>query len=148
MFGHQCDMSFQDALDRMPQKGAMLLIEEVLGADEGTIFCRARDHRGADYPLRVSGQLMTISLVELGAQAAAAHASLFGVGGHHAGLILALRDVDVKETDANRFESPLETNAERLHFDESGARYRFSVRCGATEILDGEALLMMHAVEA
>lgn len=140
-------MSFQDALDRMPQKGAMLLIDTVLSADEDTIHCRARDHRTPDYPLRIADSLMTISLVELGAQAAAAHASLYGVGGHHAGLLLTLRDVEICEADADHFESPLESRAERLQFDQSGARYRFVVCSGAAEVLSGEALLMMQAVE-
>ena len=74
-------MSLEAALARMPQKGAMQLLERILDLDKTTIRCLARDHRAADYPLRIEGRLMGASLVELGAQAAAAHASLHGVGG-------------------------------------------------------------------
>lgn len=141
-------MNFRDAIDRMPQKGKMLLIEDVLRVDEASIACRARDHRCGNYPLRLNGRLFSVSLVELGAQAAAAHASLFGVGGHHAGLLLSLRDVHISEDDADRLDQRLEASAERIHFDEGGARYRFAVSSGPHEILQGEALLMMQAIEA
>lgn len=139
-------MNFRDAIDRMPQKGKMLLIQDVLRVDENAIACRASDHRGSDYPLRLNGRLFSASLVELGAQAAAAHASLFGVGGHHAGLLLSLRDVTISEDDVDRLDGALDANAERIHFDEGGARYRFDVSSGSHEILRGEALLMMQAV--
>ena len=139
-------MSYQHAIDRMPQKGDMCLIDEVLDANETSITCRAKDHSTAAYPLRIDGQLMKASLVELGAQAAAAHASLFGIGDHHAGMLLALHNVEVSQGDADLAESPLNATAERLHFDDTGARYRFAVNTETEEILSGEAMLMMQAV--
>ena len=139
-------MNFQAAIDRMPQKGVMCLIDEVLSADETSIKCRAKDHRNAGYPLRIAGQLMTASLVELGAQAAAAHASLYGIGGHHAGMLLALHNVEIREPDDSLTDTLLEASAERMHFDETGARYRFTVHYHSSEVLSGEAMLMMQAV--
>lgn len=139
-------MNFQDAIDRMPQKGVMCLIQEVLSADEMSIRCRAKDHRTVDYPLRIAGQLMTASLVELGAQAAAAHASLYGIGTHHAGMLLALQNVEIREPDDPLADDVLEASAERLHFDDAAARYRFVVHCRSSEVLSGEAMLMMQAV--
>jgi len=139
-------MRLQDGLDRMPQKGAMLLIEEVVSAEATLIHCIARDHTSADYPLRIEGRLAPMSLVELGAQAAAAHASLFGVGGHHAGLLLALHDVKIADrampVDGERFH----VHATQLYFDEVGARYSFKVTTGQHEILSGQAMLKMEAV--
>jgi predicted hotdog family 3-hydroxylacyl-ACP dehydratase len=140
-------MSFSEALERMPQKGVMLLIDEVLAATEDSIVCRASDHRRADYPLRIAGELMPVTLVELGAQASAAHASLYGIGGHHAGLLLALHKVEILKSDGDLSDSPLEACANRLYFDESGARYRFTVRDQTRDILVGEAMLMMQAIE-
>ncbi|MEH6755668.1 MAG: hypothetical protein V7788_16065 [Alphaproteobacteria bacterium] len=141
-------MSFSVALDRMPQKGPMLLIDEVLSTSEESIVCRAKDHRNADYPLRIEGALMPVTFVELGAQAAAAHASLHGIGGHHAGLLLALHNIDVLKSSEEFADGTLEACADRLYFDETGARYRFTVRDGSGDILVGEAMLMMQAIEA
>lgn len=140
-------MTLQHGLDRMPQKGSMQLIEQIISADETHVLCTARDHSGADYPLRIDGHLAPISLVELGAQAAAAHASLFGIGGHHAGLLLALHGVDILDGAAIEAGDRLQAKAERLHFDESGARYSFSVMAGDRVVLSGEAMLRMEAVQ-
>ena len=138
-------MNFQDAIDRMPQKGIMCLIQEVLSADETSIRCRAKDHRSVKYPLRIAGELMTASLVELGAQAAAAHASLYGIGTHHAGMLLALQNVELRDADDNLSDGLLEASAERVHFDDAAARYRFAVHYRSSEVLSGEAMLMMQA---
>lgn len=140
-------MKFQNALDRMPHKDEMRLIDEVLAANETSIRCRAKDHRPIDYPLRIGGNLMNVSLVELGAQAAAAHASLFGVGDRHAGLLLALHNVGLLRLDGGLADAPLEAVAERLHVDETGALYRFAVNDRDGEILKGEAVLMIQALK-
>lgn len=133
------------ALTRMPQKGPMLLIAEVLASDETTLRALARDHRGEDYPLRIAGRLAVPTLVEVGAQAAAAHASLHSIGGAHAGLLLALHGVEILEDDADAVEEPLEVTVERLYFDDNGARYRFEILDGACVLLRGEATLKMQA---
>jgi len=138
-------MSFRGAFERMPQTGAMMLLDEVLTADETTIVCRARDHRVDNYPLRTEGLLMGVSLVELGAQAAAAHASLHGIGRPHRGLLAALHNVTV-QTGAG-LDGPLEVRAERLYFDDGWARYRFTITCGADKYMWGDASLVMEPVE-
>jgi len=140
-------VNLQDGLERMPQKGAMLLIERIVSADETTIDCIARNHMDADYPLRINGQLMPVSLVEIGAQAAAAHASFFGVGGHHKGLLLALHTVEVAEGDAHNSGEQLRARATQLHFDDIGARYSFELTAGDRVVLNGQAMLKMEAVE-
>ena len=68
-------MSFDDALTRMPHKGRMLLIARVLDADAEGLTAEAVPHRAPDFPLRLNGRLATVALAEIGAQAAAAHAS-------------------------------------------------------------------------
>lgn len=141
-------MRLQDGLDRMPQKGPMQLIERIVAADATTIHCVAKDHSADSYPLRIDGHLPLIALVELGAQAAAAHASLFGIGGHHAGLLLALHGVEIAEGSGLLTDEPLQTRATQLHFDEAGARYSFEVSSGAQIVLSGQAMLRMEAVDA
>ncbi|MEM9737389.1 MAG: hypothetical protein AAF908_12420 [Pseudomonadota bacterium] len=132
------------ALTRMPHKGRMLLLASVEALTEREIRCRAKDHRGVDYPLRLDGVLHPIALVELGAQAAAAHASIHGVGGAHAGLLLALKDVRVHREDEPR--APLMVQATRLGDGPGGAQYSFEIWKEDGMILTGEALLAMRAL--
>lgn len=140
-------MTLDAALERMPHEGSMLLIEQVLEADPNHILCRAKDHRGPDYPLRINGRLLTVSLVELGAQAAAAHASLYGLGGAHAGLLLALHAVEFG-SDEVAVETPLIAEAIQIAFLDGGARYRFRVADGGSDLIAGEAMLTMRLLEA
>ena len=140
-------MSVQDALDMMPQKGTMRLLERIVDANATAITCQARDHRHPDYPLRIDGKLMGVSLVELGAQAAAAHASLHGVGGRHAGLLLSLQDVIVDLQDGDTAIGCFVVQAEQLYFDEGVARYRFTVSDDRGERIRGEAMLKMRAIK-
>lgn len=134
-----------EALARMPHKGPMLLIAEIVETTDDRIVARARDHRNPAHPLRIDGTLHAPALVELGAQAAAAHASLHGIGGAHTGLLLALREAEVLRHDPDAASGPFTVTAERLAADASGARYRFRVSDGATDHLRGEALMSMTA---
>ena len=130
----------------MPHRGPMQLIEAVLRADEDSVECRAKPHQASDYPLRVDGCLHNSALVELGAQAAAAHASLHGIGKAHVGLLLTLSNVEMGDVDADHCEDAMTVRAIRLHGDESSARYRFQVRHRETEmVLSGDAVLSMRA---
>ncbi|MEM7120263.1 MAG: phosphotransferase [Pseudomonadota bacterium] len=140
-------MNVQHALDMMPQKGTMRLLERIDDADATAITCRARDHRDPDYPLRLDGKLMGVTLVELGAQAAAAHASLHGVGGHHTGLLVTLQDVTVDRPDGDAAIGCFVAHAEQLFFDEGVARYRFAVRDERGDYVRGEAMLKMRAIK-
>ena len=120
-------MNVELALQRMPHRGAMQLIETIRHADDTSIQCLAKPHSAPDYPLRVEGVLHCSALVELGAQAAAAHASLFSIGAAHAGLLLTLSNVEIGDTQPDQIAEPLQIWAKRLHGDESSARYRFRV---------------------
>lgn len=131
------------ALARMPHEGRMLLLERVLSADAARIRCRARAHAAPDHPLRIDGRLATLALAEIGAQAAAAHASLEAVGGAHAGLVLAFRDLRAA-TDEVTSPEPLEAEAEALDLSPEGARYGFRVLQDGVCLLSGEATLSMR----
>ncbi|MBK0400877.1 hypothetical protein H0I76_16880 [Limibaculum sp. M0105] len=133
----------EDALDRMPHSGPMRLIESVLASDLDRVRCIATDHRSPTYPLRLGGMLYGATMIEIGAQAAAIHASLHAVGAAHTGLILALTDVVISR-DLVESEGRLEVGAERIEGDENGARYRFEVVDGEGVIVSGELLLSMR----
>ncbi|MEM7744634.1 MAG: hypothetical protein AAF409_13085 [Pseudomonadota bacterium] len=126
---------------RMPHRGAMQLIEEIAEIDATSIRCISTGHTAAGHPLRLDGVLYVSALVELGAQAAAAHASVHGMGGAHAGLVLAMNDVEIHgiRVDAPRLEI-LATLAESIH---GAARYTFAVD-GPARLLSGSLLLSMQ----
>lgn len=131
-------------LARMPHKGPMLLLARILASDADSIAAEARDHRPADYPLRLQGLLPPLALVELGAQAAAAHASLHGIGGNHAGLLLSLHEVAVLAPVPDT--APLRVTARRLADLDGAARYGFAVHGPGGPILQGEATLRMQSL--
>lgn len=133
-----------EALARMPHSGAMRLIDAIEAADPDRIRCRATRHAAPDYPLRLDGVLYAAALVELGAQAAAAHASLFGLGAAHTGLVLAIGDLVLHR---NRIDDPrpLQMAAERVNQIDGAAAYRFSVAQEGEPIVAGEILLSMVA---
>ncbi len=131
-----------EALARMPHRGAMRLIAAVEAADGAGIRCRATDHAPPDYPLRLDGVLYAAALVELGAQAAAAHASLFGMRAAHSGLILAINDLDLRCVHIAD-PAPLRMQAERRDQMEGAAAYRFAVSQHDTPLVTGEILLSM-----
>jgi predicted hotdog family 3-hydroxylacyl-ACP dehydratase len=131
-----------EAQARMPHSGAMQLIAAIESADATRIRCRATGHSAPDHPLRLDGVLYAAALVELGAQAAAAHASLFGMDAAHTGLVLAIGDLALHR-DRVEDAAPLCVAAERVHRLDTAAAYRFSVTQGAAELVAGEILLSM-----
>lgn len=132
-----------DAFERMPHRGRMRLIAEIAAADADGIECRAAEHGAPDYPLRVDGVLHAAALVELGAQAAAAHTSLHGGMGAHAGLVLALSRVAVAR-DRVEGGGCLTVSARRLHAMEDAAAYSFEVTDGTAPLVTGEVLLSLQ----
>ncbi len=143
----------REALERMPHAGRMQLIGEILSADEREIRCLARDHRGPSYPLRLGGRLFCCALVELGAQAAAAHTSLFGIAAAHTGFVLSLSGVvigpdlapsDAPPSEAPPSDAPLAIRAEHLDSLDARALYRFEVTGGEARLVAGDVLLGMQ----
>ncbi|MEM7057554.1 MAG: hypothetical protein AAF557_08190 [Pseudomonadota bacterium] len=126
----------------MPHKGPMQLIKTITKMDEGSIHAEPTDHMNPDFPLRLDGMLYTSALVELGAQAAAAHASIHGVGGAHAGLVLAVSNVVLHTQEAP--EAPLQVQAQRVAGMDQSARYTFQVSTRGEPLAEGELLLSMQ----
>ena len=129
--------------DLLPQRGAMVLLDEVVAHDERTIVCRARSHRNAGHPLARGGILPAWAGIEYAAQAMAAHFSLTtGRGGDMTmGLLGALRDVVCSVERLDDVASPLRIGAERLSFDTAGSIYAFRI----TAEDDGRTLVQGRA---
>lgn len=135
-----------EALDRMPHRGAMRLITGIDQADDASIACCADGHMAQDYPLRIGGVLYTASLIELGAQAAAAHASLYGLGQAHMGLVLTVSDV-VFQGDRVEDPAPLIVTGTRVEMLALAASYSFEVKQGEAAVVTGNVLLSMEPVD-
>ncbi|HUF87515.1 MAG TPA: hypothetical protein VMM59_09040 [Thermohalobaculum sp.] len=129
-----------EALERMPHAGPMQLIERIVSADASGIRCLAKDHSAPTYPLRLDGCLHGGCLVELGAQAAAAHTSLFASAGAHTGLVLALSNLEIAR---DRVDTPerLTVLAALLQALGGGASYRVEVFSGAGLVVASDLLL-------
>jgi predicted hotdog family 3-hydroxylacyl-ACP dehydratase len=129
----------------MPHKGAMRLLESISSVSEHEIHCIGTSHIDSTYPLRIDGTLFSISLVELGAQAAAAHASLFGIKGNHTGLLIGLQNIEICIPTVTKHPEPLKITAQQLHFDTNGSLYGFKVFGEDSQIfVAGRAALKMQ----
>jgi predicted hotdog family 3-hydroxylacyl-ACP dehydratase len=115
--------------DLLPQRGAMVLLDEVIAHDERTIRCRANSHRRSDHPLACEGRLPAWAGVEYAAQAMAAHFSLSAStpGAMTIGLLGGLRDVVCAVERLDDVASPLCIEAERLSKDAAGSIYAFRI---------------------
>ena len=136
-------MSYQDGLNRMPHQGAMRLIERVVTATDTHIHCVAADHNADDYPLRLNGTLFSVTLVELGAQAAAVHTSLYNIANNHSGLLIGLKKVEFAKHVVGKTSQKLDIYADQIHFDVGVALYSFCIRNEEQEIVKGQAMLQM-----
>lgn len=141
---NMCDTSqFDLILARMPHAGSMRLIERILHIEEDEISCAASNHLAATYPLRIEGVLYPSVLVEIGAQAAAAHSSIHGIGARHVGLLLGVQEMAIHRLDPNRTE-PLHAWAKRLEHAETSAHYSFLVSQADAPVVEGTLLLQMR----
>jgi predicted hotdog family 3-hydroxylacyl-ACP dehydratase len=129
--------------DLLPQRGEMVLLDEVVAHDERTIVCRAHSHRNAGNPLARGGVLPAWAGIEYAAQAMAAHFSLTSgsAGDMTMGLLGALRDVVCSVERLDDVASPLRIGAERLSHDTAGSIYAFRI----TAEDDGRTLLQGRA---
>jgi predicted hotdog family 3-hydroxylacyl-ACP dehydratase len=137
-----------DIADLLPQRGAMVLLDEVISHDERTIRCRAQSHHRRDHPLAFEGVLPAWAGVEYAAQAMAAHFSLSSAtrGAMTIGLLGGLRDVVCAVDRLDDIASPLYVDAERLTKDAAGSIYAFRITAEGAErvLLQGRATVVQQ----
>lgn len=134
----------------IPHSGAMCLLDGVLQWDARRIVCVSESHRAGDNPLRAQGELPAVCGVEYAAQAMAVHGGLAGkaaVGGPRAGYLASLRDLECRRRRLDDLPGALVVEAEQLAGDGAHVIYRFRLRVGETEVLSGQALVMLDAPE-
>lgn len=131
----------------IPHRGAMALIDRVLGYDAASIVAQADNHRAADHPLRSQERLHAVHLCEYGAQAMAVHGALVardGGGAARPGLLVALRAVDLHVERIDLLDGPLDIRADRETADAGAWLYRFSVRHADDLLAQGQAMVMLE----
>lgn len=129
----------------IPHAGAMCLLDEVLGWDDGQITCLSRRAAAPDNPLRrAGGMLGAASGIEIAAQAMALHGRLTAPAGGLLvpGYLVALRDVHLRHAS---LDGPLHIHATRLRGDAQGAAYSFDVSHAGATILSGRATVLFGA---
>jgi predicted hotdog family 3-hydroxylacyl-ACP dehydratase len=132
----------------IPHQGSMCLHDEVLQWDDAGLRLRSSGHRDPGHPLRSRGQLAAVHLCEYGAQAMAVHGGLLAhrSGGVAApGLLVSLRQVELRCARIDTLPGDLITSAERLHGDASSWQYAFRVQHGDKLLASGRAAVMLRA---
>ncbi|HUS25396.1 MAG TPA: phosphotransferase [Candidatus Binatia bacterium] len=128
-------------LERLvPHKGSMCLLDSVESWDDVEIRCEARSHHDPAHPLRERGRLAAVHLVEYAAQATAVHSGLFERrrgGAPRPGLLVALRDIQLRVARCDDIAAPLTILARRLVSNAGGWLYAFEVKAGERLLATG-----------
>lgn len=133
--------------ERIPHRGRMALIERVLDHDADGIVAESDGHRAPDHPLRREGRLHAVHLCEYGAQAMAVHGALLALDSGAAarpGLLVALRDVELRVARIDDLAAALRIEARREHADAAAWLYRFEIRHYGETIAVGRAMVMLE----
>jgi predicted hotdog family 3-hydroxylacyl-ACP dehydratase len=138
---------------RVPHRGTMCLLEEVLAWDGDAITCLATGHGAADHPLRAHGRLGAACGVEYAAQAMAVHGALVAENEHagagssspRSGYLASLRSVELHVERLDTVPGPLTVHAQRITGDENTVLYSFSVNHGPSCLVSGRAVVVLDA---
>ncbi len=129
----------------IPHAGNMCLLDGVLQCDAQHIRCVSHSHRNQDNPLRTSEGLPLLCGIEYAAQAMAVHGGMTSQAGikPRAGYLVGLRDVSCKGARLDDLPQDLIVEAEKLMGDDARVMYRFSLRAGETEVMQGKATVVL-----
>ena len=160
---------------RIPHRGRMCLLDEVIAWSAARVSCRSNTHREADNPLRAYGRLGIACGIEYAAQAMAVHGALVAGGAAAAGADLdragapATEALDVRALDARapsagflaavrnvRFHAlrlddvrgDLICDAVRMAGDATTALYEFELRSAESKLLTGRATVVFDAASS
>ena len=137
----------EEILSLIPHQGAMCLWDEVLEWDAQSVRLAARNHVDPAHPLRSGGRLHAVHLCEYGAQAMAVHGGLrarAGGGRAAAGVLVALRGIELHATRIDDLDGPLECQAQVLVEAEASQQYAFTIHHRGTLLAQGRAAVMLQ----
>ena len=134
---------------RIPHRGTMCLLDQVVAWDTDRITCTASSHRNHSNPLRAHNMLSSVCGIEYAAQAMAVHgallANLHSARAPEAGYLTSVREVELSVPRLDDIEGDLEIVAERIAGDDNNVLYRFSVRDSVRVLLTGRAGVQLDA---
>ena len=131
----------------VPHQGAMCLWDEVRAWDAQSVQLHARNHTDPAHPLRSGGHLHAVHLCEYGAQAMAVHGGLraqAGGGRAAAGVLVALRGIELHVTRIDDLDGPLECSARVLVEAPGSQQYAFEIHHRGTLLAQGRAAVMLQ----
>ncbi|AKC88315.1 phosphotransferase [Pseudoxanthomonas suwonensis] len=124
----------------------MCLWYEVAAWEAQRIRLRAWNHVDPVHPLRARGRLPALALCEYGAQAMAVHGGLLarGQGGRAAaGVLVALREVELAVARIDNLAGALEGEAELVAASDASQQYAFRIHHGGRLLASGRAAAML-----
>lgn len=129
----------------IPHAGAMCLLDGIVDLDEMRVRAVSSTHHDPHNPLRVDGRLHALSGIEYAAQAMAVHGAFSGktTSKPRTGYLVALRYVACSERWLDAHDGELVIEAELQMGDGGLVIYGFAVRAGGTEILHGQATVVL-----
>jgi predicted hotdog family 3-hydroxylacyl-ACP dehydratase len=130
--------------DLVPHAGSMCLLERVVAWDENGVTAATSTHRNPFHPLARDGRLHAIHLCEYGAQAMAVHGGLVAHsrgGRAQAGLLVTLRDVELRCDFVEALAGELLVEARRIHATPTAWQYEFSVTHSGRRLAQGRAMV-------
>ena len=142
---------------RIPHRGRMCLLDEVIAWSAERVSCRSSTHREADNPLRAYGRLGIACGIEYAAQAMAVHGALVApassstaegspmAGSPAAGFLAAVRGVRFHSLRLDDVQGDLICDAVRMAGDATTALYDFELRSDAALLLSGRATVVFDA---
>ena len=135
---------------RIPHRGRMCLLEEVIGFDARGVRCRTGTHREPDNPLRAHGRLGVACGIEYAAQAMALHGALSTAaqgtaGAVRVGLLAGVREVRPRVLRLDDIESDLICEVRQVAADGFTALYEFELRADERTLLSGRASVVLNA---
>lgn len=139
----------------VPHAGAMCLWDEVVAWDDQHASLRTRSHADPANPLRAigidgNGLLRALHLCEYGAQAMAVHGGLLARGSGappRAGMLVALRGVELHVARIDDLAGVLEGEAELLAAGAGSQQYRFRIHHAGELLAEGRAAVMLRQAE-
>jgi predicted hotdog family 3-hydroxylacyl-ACP dehydratase len=118
----------------VPHAGNMCLLERIDSATDREVVCSTLSHVAQANPLRRNGRLAALHLAEYGAQAVAVHGGLIASPRRaRAGLLVAIRNLELQVDFLDDVAGPLTVCASRLLAGDDGSVYTFvATASGAT----------------
>lgn len=129
----------------VPHQGAMCLWDTVLAWDAHSITLQAGNHSDPAHPLRNGDVLHAVHLCEYGAQAMAVHGGLLAAGQPAAaGMLVALRDVQLHCQRVDDLADPLHGQATLLAAGGGSQQYAFEIFHQQRLLASGRAAVMLQ----